>query len=132
MMTHKNQQIRKVVVGLFITIFILIVGFQTIVHFNPHIKFVGTWRGDGTLDLLGESPFDGALELTFHLDRTGYVVTEQNETAFTYDVHVRERKKWDIITLDGGNGFNHGQRFIIDRNTFHIIRDDGTVSFTRR
>lgn len=132
MMTHKNQRFRKVLVGLFITIFILIVGFQTIVHFNPYIKLIGTWQGDGTLDLLGDSPFDGALELTFHLDRTGYVVTEQSETAFTYDVHVRERKKWDIITLDGGNGFNHGQRFIIDGNTLSIIRDDGNVSFTRR
>ncbi len=132
MMTHKNQQIRKVAVGLLIIVFILIVGFQTIVHFNPYIKLVGTWCGDGTLDLLGESPFDGALELTFNLDRTGYVVTEQRETTFTYDVHVRERKEWDIITLDGGNGFNHGQRFIIDGNTLNIIRDDGTVSFTRR
>ncbi|WP_458407409.1 hypothetical protein [Anaerotignum sp.] len=129
MMTHKKQRIRKIVVGLFITIFILIVGFQTIVHFNPYIKLVGTWYGDGTLDLLGDSPFDGALELTFHLDRTGYVVTEQSETTFTYDVHVHVR---DIITLDAGNGFHHGQRFIIDGNTFNIIRDDGVVSFTRR
>ena len=129
MMTHKNQRIRKVAVGLLITIFILIVGFQTMVHFNPYIKLVGTWRGDGTLDLLGDSPFDGALELTFNLDRTGYVVTEQRETAFTYDVHVHVR---DIITLDGGNGFHHGQRFIIDGNTLNIIRDDGTVSFTRK
>ena len=129
MMTHKNQRIRKVAVGLLITIFILIVGFQTMVHFNPYIKLVGTWRGDGTLDLLGDSPFDGALELTFNLDRTGYVVTEQSETAFTYDVHVHAR---DIMTLDGGNGFNHGPRFIVDGNTLNIIRDDGTVSFTRK
>ena len=129
MVTHKNQRIWKVAVGLLIAIFILIVGFQTIVHFNPYIKLVGTWRGDGTLDLLGDSPFDGAFELTFNLDRTGYVVTEQSETAFTYDVHVHAR---DIITLDGGNGFNHGQRFIVDGNTLNIIRDDGTVKFTRR
>lgn len=132
MMTYKNRRNRKVTMGLLIIIFILIAGFQIIVHFNPYIKLVGTWHGDGTLDLLGDSPFDGALELTFHLDRTGYVVTEQGENAFTYDVHVRERKEWDVITLDGGNGFHHGQRFIIDGNTFHIIRDDGTVSFTRR
>ncbi len=131
MMTHKNQRIRKVIVGILIAIFILIVGFQTIVHFNPYIKLVGAWRGDGTLDLLGDSPFDGALELTFELDRTGYVVTEQNETAFTYDVRVRERKEWDIIILDGGKGFSHGQKFIIDGNTLNIIRGDGTVSFTR-
>ncbi|WP_458408131.1 hypothetical protein [Anaerotignum sp.] len=129
MMTQKKQRIRKAVAGVSIIIFILIVGFQTIVYFNPYIKLVGTWRGDGTLDLLGDSPFDGALELTFHLDRTGYVVTEQNETTFTYDVHVHVR---DIITLDGGNGFHHGQRFIIDGDTLNIIRDDGTVSFTRR
>jgi len=129
MVTHKNQRIWKVAVGLLIAIFILIVGFQTIVHFNPYIKLVGTWRGDGTLDLLGDSPFDGAFELTFNLDRTGYVVTEHSEAAFTYDVHVHER---EIIILDGGNGFNHGQRFTVDGNTLNIIRDDGTVKFTRR
>ena len=112
--------------------FILIVGAHAIVYFNPQIKLVGTWCGDGTLDLLGDSPFDGAFELVFTLGRRGYVVTERGETAFTYDVHKRERKEWDIITLDGGNGYNHGQRFIINGNTLTILRDDGDVSFTRK
>ena len=80
------------------------------VHFNPYIKLVGTWRGDGTLDLLGDSPFDGALELTFNLDRTGYVVTEQSETAFTYDVQVHVR---DII--------NHFQPQFFKKSLYFLV-----------
>ena len=44
---------------------LMIIGCCAFAHFNPHIKLVGTWTGDGTLDLLGDSPFDGAVELTF-------------------------------------------------------------------
>ena len=81
--------------------------------------------------MLWDSPFDGAIELTFCLDHTGYVQTEEDKTAFTYHVHGRERKDWNIITLDAGNGYNHGQRFIIDGHTLTILRDDGNVSFIR-
>jgi len=120
---------KKTIIVVLAFLLLTIMGFCMFAHINPYFRLVGSWAGDGTLDLLGDSPFDGAFELTFNLDRTGYVVTEHSEAAFTYDVHVHER---EIIILDGGNGFNHGQRFIVDGNTLNIIRDDGTVKFTRR
>ena len=123
---------KKTIIVVLAFLILTVIGFCTFAHINPYFRLVGSWAGDGTLDLLGDSPFDGALELTFDFDRTGYVVTEQGETAFTYDVRVRDRKEWDIIILDGGNGFSHGQKFIVDGNILNIIRDDGTVSFTRR
>lgn len=123
---------KKIIIVISALLSLMIIGYFAFTHFNPHFKLVGTWTGDGTLDLLGDSPFDGALELTFHINQTGCVITEEGETPFTYDVHPRERKEYDIITLDGGNGFNHGQRFIIEGRTLTILRDDGNVIFTRR
>ena len=122
---------KKIIIIVLALLFLMIIGYCAFTHFNPHFKLVGTWTGDGTLDLLGDSPFDGALELTFHINRTGCVTTENGETIFTYDVRTRERWEYDIITLDGGNGYNHGQMFIIKGRTLTILRDDGNVIFTR-
>ena len=123
---------KKIIIIISALLFLMIIGYCAFIHFNPHFKLVGTWTGDGTLDLLGDSPFDGALELTFHINRTGCVTTENGETIFTYDVRTRERWEYDIITLDGGNGYNHGQQFIIEERTLTILGDYANVIFTRR
>ena len=121
---------KRITVMISILLGLMIISFYAFAHFNPHIKLIGTWTGDGTLDLLGDSPFDGAVELTFFMDQTGCVVTEQGETTFTYDVH--DHGKWDVVTLDGGGGYNHGQQFYIDGKTLNIKRYEGIVIFTRQ
>lgn len=110
---------------------LMIIGYCTFTHFNPHFKLVGTWTGDGTMDLLGDSPFDGALELTFYINRTGYVVTEQGETNFTYDVQ-NSHGKWSIVILESADGYTYGQRFYIEGKTLYIDRDSEMVSFIRK
>lgn len=131
-MKSYKKQLRNTIVGLAGIVCMLTIGLQVFIHFNPYIKLVGTWYGNEMLDLLGDSPFDGALELTFYLDHKGCVVTEHGETNFTYDVLNREHMEWDIIILDGGSGYNRGQRFFIEGNKLNIIRDGGVVIFTRR
>lgn len=123
---------KKITIVVSALLVLTIIGCCAFAYFNPYIKLVGTWTGDGTLDLLGDSPFDGAVELTFSIDRTGCVVTEQGETTFTYDVHERKHGKWDVVTLDGGGGYSHGQRFYIDGKTLNIDRYEEIVSFTRK
>ena len=123
---------KKIIIIVSALLFLMIIGYCAFTHFNPHFKLIGTWTGDRTLDLLGDSPFDGAIELTFFMNHTGLVITEQGETPFTYDVHKREHAEYDIIILDGGNGYNHGQQFIIEERTLTILGDDANVIFTRR
>ena len=110
---------------------VLIIGYCAFAHFNPYTKLVGTWTGDGTLDLLGNSPFDGATELTFFVDHTGYVVTEQGETSFTYTVQ-NEYGKWGVVILEDPDEYTYGQRFYIDGKTLNIDRDGEMVSFIRK
>lgn len=109
----------------------LMIGYCVFAHFNPYIKLVGTWTGDGTLDLLGDTPFDGAVELAFFMDHTGHVVTEQGETGFTYDVQS-EHGKWAVVILEGGDGCTYGQRFYIDGKTINIAKGEEVVSFPRK
>ena len=123
---------KRIIIIVLALLFLMIIGYCAFTHFNPHFKLVGTWTGDGTLDLLGDSPFDGAVELTFHINQTGCVITEEGETPFTYEVHPREHNAYDMITLTGGNGYTHGQRFIMEGRTLTILRDDDNVIFTRR
>ena len=115
-----------------LTFFLMIIGFFSFAHFTPHFKLVGSWIGDGTLDLIGDSPFDGAIEITFSINGTGYAVTERGLINFSYEV---PKKHKDIITLDCGNGYIYGERFFIDKETFNIIiteENKETVSFIRK
>ena len=110
---------------------LLIIGYCAFSHFNPHFKLVGTWTGDGALDLLGDSPFDGAVELAFFADYTGHVVTEQGEADFTYNVQ-NKNGKWDVLILKDADEYTYGQRFYVDGKTLNIDNAEETVSFTRK
>ena len=83
------------------------------------------------MDLLGDSPFDGAVELTFFMNHTGLVITEQGETNFTYDLQ-NSNGKWSIVILESADEHIYGQRFYIDGKTLNIEKDEGIVSFTRK
>lgn len=107
---------------------LMIIGYCAFSHFNPHFKLVGTWTGDGTLDLLGDSPFDGAVELTFFVDHTGHVVTEKGETDFTYNVH-NEDGKWGVLMLKDADEYTYGQRFYVGGKTLNIDNAEKNSKF---
>ena len=109
---------------------LLMIGCCAFAHFNPHFKIVGTWTGDGTLDFLGDSPFDGAVELVFFMDHTGRVVTEQGETEFTYNVQKKDGKR-GVLILKDADKYTYGQHFCVDGKTLNIDKAGETVSFTR-
>lgn len=110
---------------------LMIIVYCAFAHFNPHFRLVGTWTGDGTLDLLGDSPFDGAVELAFFTDHTGHVVTEQGEADFTYNVH-NEDGKWGVLMLKDADEYTYAEHFYVDGKTLNIDNGEETVSFTRK
>ena len=122
---------RKITIVASVLLVLVIIGCCAFSHFNPHTKLVGTWTGDGTWDLLGDSPFDGAVELTFSMDHTGYVVTDQGEASFTYDVQ-NSHGKWSVVILESADEYTYGQQFYIEGKTLNIEKDGGIVSFTRK
>ena len=122
-----NKKIIIIVSAFFL---LMIIGYCAFAHFNPHFKLVGTWAGDGTLDLLGDSPFDGAVELAFFMDHTGRVVTEQGEADFTYNVQ-NKNGKWDVLILKDADEYAYAEHFYIDGKTLNIDNAEKTVSFIR-
>lgn len=122
---------KKIIIIVSAFFLLMIIGYCAFAHFNPHFKLVGTWAGDGTLDLLGDSPFDGAVELAFFMDHTGHVVTEQGEADFTYNVQ-NKNGKWDVFILKDADEYTYGQRFYVDGKTLNIDNAEETVSFTRK
>ena len=130
MNTQKKRPVRSIVTVLILLLLALAIGLQVLVHVNPWLRLVGSWQGDGSLDLLGDSPFDGALELSFSLDRTGTVATAQGESEFTYDLYDRNHRDRYTLTMDIDEGLGYGQRISIDGKTLQFERDEGLVSFT--
>ena len=132
MNTQKKRPVRNLVTGLIVLLLALAIGLQVLVHVNPWLRLVGSWQGDGSLDLLGDSPFDGALELSFSPDRTGTVATALGESEFTYDLYDRKHRDRYTLTMDIDEDLGYGQRVVIDRKTLQIERDEKFVSFTRK
>ena len=111
----KNKRLKKSIDILIIMLIVATIVFAVILHFNPHLRLVGAWQGDGTLDLLGESPFDGAVELRFFINKTGYVVTENGKTDFTYDIYSYDKtRERNTVVLHVSRDFRYGQQFFLD------------------
>ena len=129
----KNKRLKKSIDILIIMLIVATIVFAVILHFNPHLRLVGAWQGDGTLDLLGESPFDGAVELRFFINKTGYVVTENGKTDFTYDIYSYDKtRERNTVVLHVSRDFRYGQQFFLEGKTFNIYRYEETVTFTRK
>ena len=83
---------KKIIIIVSAFFLLMIIGYCAFAHFNPHFKLVGTWAGDGTLDLLGDSPFDGAVELAWY-----------DEAEFgTRQSEVEATAQEDVEVLKGG------------------------------
>ena len=86
----------------------------------------GTWQGDGSLDVLGESPLDGAVTLEFLPNGTGVAVSPRGEAVFTYSVYHRE-----MLFLDVAEGLKHGITYSVKGNSLTLIVDKTEVIYTK-
>ena len=87
----------------------------------------GTWQGDGSLDVLGDSPLDGAVVLKFSPDGTGNGSSPQGEAAFTYSVYQR-----DLLLLEVEDGLTYGIEYSLDGGMLSLAVDDTAVIYTKQ
>lgn len=86
----------------------------------------GTWQGDGSLDVLGDSLLDGIIILEFLPNGTGTGVSAQGEVTFTYSIYQR-----DMLFLKVEDGLTHGIYYSLDGNTLTLDADGTDVIFTK-
>jgi hypothetical protein len=86
----------------------------------------GTWQGDGSLDVLGDSPLDGAVTLEFLPNGTGVGFSPRGEAAFTYSVYHGE-----MLFLDVEEGLKHGIAYSVKGNTLTLIIDKTEVIYKK-
>jgi len=71
------------------------------VHFTkPETRIKGTWQGDGTLDLLAETAFDGAVEITFFSGNRGIVKGNAGEAEFRYSLDTDSHPGPQCVFVD--------------------------------
>lgn len=68
-------------------VWVLLIGVAvTALGSRPQQKIVGAWEGSGTLDVEGETPFDGAEAFDFSID-TVVVTVDGEEKTYGYDIY---------------------------------------------
>ena len=88
-------------------------------------KIVGTWSGDGTLDMKGmNAPFEFATQWVFQSDRTVVVTVGEEEIQFKYSMTD------DTLTLNGEE-LTWGIRYKITGNTLSIETGNTTATFQK-
>ena len=71
------------------------------IHFTkPETRIKGTWQGDGTLDLLGETAFDGAAEITFFEGDCGAVKGSTGKAEFRYSLDTDSHPGPQCVFVD--------------------------------
>lgn len=92
---------------------------------SPDDKLVGTWQGDGSLDLLGmEAPYEFATQWIFTEDGTAIVNVGEEELEFKYSATD------DTLTLNGGE-MSWGVLYRVKGKTLSIETGDGAAAFTK-
>lgn len=88
-------------------------------------KIVGTWSGDGTLDMKGmNAPFEFAAQWVFNADGTVIVTVGEEEIQFKYSMTD------DTLTLNGDE-LTWGVLYKITGNTLSIETGDSDATFTK-
>ena len=87
----------------------------------------GTWQGDGSLDVLGDSPLDGAVTLVFSPNGTGSGSSAAGEAKFTYSVYHRDR-----LFLEVAEGLSHGISYSLEGDKLILIIDQREIIYTRQ
>lgn len=97
---------------------------------NHQQEIVGTWVGNGDLDMLGsETPFEFAQQWTFRDDGTAVVIVDSKPVEFTT---YRVSADGDTLTLImDGSETSWGVVYHIKDDTLSIKTGSGYAEFTR-
>lgn len=97
---------------------------------NHQKKLVGTWAGNGDLDILGsETPFEFAQQWTFRDDGTAVVLVDSEPVEFSI---YRVSDDGDTLTLImDGSETSWGILYQIKGDTLSIKTGSGYAEFTR-
>ena len=88
-------------------------------------KIVGTWSGDGTLDMKGmHAPFEFATQWVFRTDGTAVVTVGEEEIKFKYSMTD------DTLTLNGEE-LTWGILYKITGNTLSIETGNALATFQK-
>ena len=88
-------------------------------------KLVGTWQGDGTLDMLEmEAPYEFAAQWAFGKDGTAEVTVGEETAVFRYSVTD------DTLTLNDGE-LSWGVLYAVNGDTFCVETGSGPAVFTK-
>ena len=92
---------------------------------SPDSKLVGTWQGDGSLDMMGmEAPYEFVTKWAFDESGQAIATVEEAEIAFKYSATD------DTITLNDGE-MSWGVRYSVKGKTLSIETGDGAAVFTK-
>ena len=88
-------------------------------------KIIGTWSGDGTLDMMGmHAPFEFATQWVFNADGPAVVTVGEEEIQFKYSMTD------DTLTLNGDE-LTWGVLYKITGNTLSIKTGNSDAAFTK-
>ena len=108
---------------------VLILGFSLLLlcSCSYESKFVGTWVGDGTLDVRGGvTSYEYATQFVFRSDGTATATVNGNEVQYQYSASD------DSLTLREEGVGSHGMPYTIKGNTLTITTGGGSYAvFTK-
>ena len=113
----------KTILGIAVVSLILVAGLL-VWRSQPRQALLGTWQGDGTMEVLGDAPFDGAERLEFRRDGTGTITVGGAKTDFAWS--IAPAGTLDLLVLEAGER-TYGQHISIEGNTLTL----GETEFTR-
>jgi len=104
----------------------LLLGLAMLCSCSHEARLVGTWQGDGTLDMIStEVPYEFATKMVFSSDGTAVITVDGYETQYGY--HATD----DTITLNGGD-MSYGFDYSLSGRTLTIYTGGSTsAQFTR-
>ncbi|MBQ5754146.1 MAG: hypothetical protein IIV90_00605 [Oscillospiraceae bacterium] len=92
-------------------------------------RILGSWQGDGSLELLGGSPLDGAQTLIFHRDGTGKAVAAGEEAFFTYRLWPEDQP--DMLVLEAEDGRSWGCFYQLEKGRLTLEKDGERIVFEK-
>ena len=119
---------KETILGIAVVTLILVAGLL-VWRSQPRQALLGTWQGDGTMEVLGDTPFDGAERLEFCRDGTGIVTSRGTETDFVWSIAPAGTQ--DLLVLQAGE-MSYGRHFSVKGGRLTLYEDGMELEFIRK
>ena len=119
---------KETILGIAVAAAILVTGLL-VWRSRPQQAIPGTWQGDGTMEMLGDAPFDGAEQLEFRRDGTGTVTAEGKQADFTWSVVPGGTR--DLLVLQAGE-MSYGCHISVSGGRLTLYEDGAELEFIRK